>query len=161
MSGAPDIFRSKALRTLKWFLWKAAWPSTVLLLFYPLYLFIINSDEPFAHAFGHGDFLLLSFVLLIETSLDSEHLNHGKMWLEVLRHVSIWCSLVFTLVFAASKFDILVILPGLSEAARCVRMTMYAKLNCYAVVIAVVLSIVAYYAVCEIEEEFALKKAAE
>jgi hypothetical protein len=162
---AADIkgmLASKATRTAWWFLIKACLPSVVLILFYPLYLYILHVPDPFAHAFGHGDFLLLALLLLLEVALEHHYLRSGSAFgLQTLRIVALVVAVGFTLMFAWTKLDIIALLPSVPEAERHSRMLLYAKVNCYAVIIAVVLGLCSYYTACASADADAHQKATE
>jgi hypothetical protein len=131
-------------------------------LFYPLYLYILHVPDPFAHAFGHGDFLLLALLLLLEIALEQHYASsRSGFGLRTLRHVALVFAIAFTLVFAWTKLDIIALLPGVAAGERHYRMELYAKVNCYSVVIAVILGVCSYYAACEIEDLEAQKSAVE
>jgi uncharacterized membrane protein len=120
---------------------------------------VADGPYPFAHAFAHGDYLLFALLLLIETGIESDHLFHEKVWLETLRNASLLMALIFTLLFAGSKWDMTIVLPTAAEALRHQRMSVYAVLNCCAAGVAILMGLVSFYTVCDIEDTEAVTKA--
>lgn len=58
-----------------WQLWKVIVPLVALVIFYPVYLFKQHGGA-FLGAFAHNDLLLFSALLLIEVSVEANHIQH-------------------------------------------------------------------------------------
>jgi hypothetical protein len=149
----------RGTRAAWWIITKACFPLTVLIFLYPLYL-VMEVEHPFAHAFGHGDLLLLAMLLMLETALEYHHSKDGAGWrLQTRRGVALIGAIIFTLLFAWTKMDIIALLPKTEAAVRHFRMSIYAQANVLCVLIAVGYGLYVYYAACAIEDEALLERA--
>ena len=61
-------------RFQEWRRWKLLLPLIMLLVFYPIYIFVA-APSPFLNAFAHGDLLLFSALLLFEVSVEADHIQ--------------------------------------------------------------------------------------
>ncbi len=57
-----------------WERWKLMFPFLAILVIYPISKFVGTGDEVIG-AFGHGDLLLFSAIVLIELSVETTHIN--------------------------------------------------------------------------------------
>lgn len=71
------------MRAWNWCLWKVAAPIIFILTVYLLYRFVLSMHDPYAHAFAHGDFILLSAILLFEVSAEIDGCTRQSQRLRV------------------------------------------------------------------------------
>jgi hypothetical protein len=66
--------RTLVKRFKDWERWKLMFPFLAILIVYPISKFVGVGDE-LVNAFGHGDLLLFSALVLIELSIEATHIN--------------------------------------------------------------------------------------
>jgi hypothetical protein len=91
-----------------WQRWKLGLPLAALILIYLISKFLGSGDE-FINAFGHGDLLLFSALVLLELSVEATHIN-ADIERDVPDHIdslienSRFFSLIIILIYGAMKF---------------------------------------------------------
>lgn len=156
----PLSYREKAVN---WCMWKVVLPASVLLLFWPFYQYVVRIPESFGHAFAHGDLLLLSVLVLMEAAIEGEHVRYRSLALHLLRQGSMVLAVLVAIAFAVTKYDVMLeetkIKPtALDLQVKAEKMVTYSYLNCVVAAIAVLMAIVAYYAVSVAENRQVLKR---
>jgi hypothetical protein len=112
-----------------WQRWKLKFPLFALVLIYPIYKFF-GAGEEFVRAFGHGDLLLFSALVLIELSVEVTHINHElrsdtPYKLEGLIENAKFFGLILIFIYGSMKFmmdkqDTLIHVAALKARAFCV-----------------------------------------
>lgn len=96
-------------RFQEWRRWKLLLPLIMLLVFYPIYVFV-EGPTPFLNAFAHGDLLLFSALLLFEVSVESDHiqreLEHNHNSLDDLTEWPRVCGIVLIVLYGSMKLAV-------------------------------------------------------
>jgi hypothetical protein len=90
-----------------WERWKLMFPFVAILIIYPISKFIVTGDEVI-NAFGHGDLLLFSALVLIELSIETTHINReldrsGSDKIDSLIENSRLFGVLFILIYGSMK----------------------------------------------------------
>jgi len=96
-------------RFQEWRRWKLLLPLIMLLVFYPIYIFV-EVPSPFLNAFAHGDLLLFSALILFEVSVEADHirreLQHVNTSLDDLAEWPRVCGIVLIVLYGSMKLAV-------------------------------------------------------
>lgn len=104
-------------RALSWWIWKAVVPAVLLTALWPIYTYILALPHAFQRAFAHGDFLLLSALLMLELTVEGDHVARQKMSFRFLAAGSKAAAFVLMFVYGFVKYDVVTQEARLAAAA--------------------------------------------
>lgn len=106
-----------AARTLSWWVWKAVVPTVLLAAMWPVYAYVLALPHAFQRAFAHGDYLLLAALLVLELTVEGDHVARPRMSFRTLSTVGKATAFVMMFVYGFVKYDVVTQEAKLAGAA--------------------------------------------
>lgn len=151
-------------RAVNWCIWKALLPVFLLGLLWPVYGVILKLPHPFQRAFCHGDLLVVAALILIEASLEGDHIEKQsgtfRLWCNIGRLIAVL--LIF--LFGFMKYDAILQESALARAAVVDqwqildKLRVYACFNCSVAVVSLVASFLTFAVVVDLERSEELRR---
>lgn len=152
--GHMENFRAKAefnkqvdlinARAVNWWLWKVMVPAGLIAALWPVYQWVLSLPHAFQRAFAHGDFVLLSALILLELTVESEQLAWQRLSFRAVAGSGKAGAVILMFVYGFIKYDVIIQesrLPGAKGAALqsaiLAKLRAYACFNCSVIVLAV------------------------
>ena len=151
-------------RLRNWCIWKVTLPLGLMYLLYLACWHIVLLKHPFAEAFAHGDLLLFSGLILMESAVEGEHIRKKGGLFHVFMSLAKVLAVLFLVGFAGTKIDVMWhqsrAIPGSESPDLLAKMATYSLVNWVTAIFAVFYSIAAFSMTVNKEREERLARIA-
>src|ERR1043165_950817 len=134
-AGARRQFESRTriivARAINWCIWKALLPGMLLALLWPIYSFVLKLPHPFQRAFANGDLLIFAALIMVEASLEGEHIENQSGTFRFLTNLARLFAVLLIFAFAFVKYDVILQEAALARAAAADQGLILDKLRAY------------------------------
>lgn len=146
-------------RMLDWMFSRVFLPFAILILMWPIYKYFLDLPYPFERAFSHGDLLIFSALILLESASEGEYTHAQSLGMGLARRAAWALAISFVLVFGFMKYSVILkeeLLAKTTEASMTLllthKMRAFSCLNCTIAVVSVLFSGYAYWKNIDLEK---------
>lgn len=150
-------------RMLDWLFSRIFMPFLILMLMWPIYKWFFDLPHSFERAFAHGDLLIFSALILLESAAEAEYAPYQSVRMGIARRCAWLFAIGCVLVFGFMKYSVMLKEPQLAISPEAVigRMKAFACLNCTIAVVSILFSAFAYWKNVDLEKTAILNTLAE
>ena len=150
-------------RMLDWLFSRVFLPFLILMLMWPIYKWFFDLQYPFERAFAHGDLLIFSALILLESATEAEYAPFQSVRMGIARRLAWLFAIACVLTFGFMKYSVMLKEAQLPSNPESVigRMKAFSCLNCTIAIVSILFSAFAYWKNTDLEKTGVLRKLSE